>query len=431
MTPSPPTPGQSGQRTLAAILFTDVVGFSARMQKDEATTLELLQKDFDAMRRVCEAHQGSVLKSTGDGLLMTFSSAVHAVACSLAMQRQFAAVESVPGAPEPLLHRIGIHLGDVLIQGQDVMGDGVNIAARLQAEAEPGGICISQTVYDVVKNKLELHVLSLGARDLKNISETIPVYRLMMGPGSAAALRSDGRAVSSRRGLIGSLVVVVVVVAGLGGWLWYQRSQEPAPAGGGAVLATPPPAGEPLPVPPTPVPVQAAALAELEADIEERLDLMEHVRAQYLNAYDFQGLARAVREKSEPAAARIAQLPKVARTIDQMEGMMEWLLVTLRKYSRQRPLAVPDGSKDPTREMKVFLSPDKRFVFLEHGESKPRLLADLKPEELGAIVVAAIWQTKPPASREVFSGAVAFSKLYSLPKMQEALFRIRPRAGSK
>ena len=429
MTPPPPTSGQSGQRTLAAILFTDVVGFSARMQKDEATTLDLLQKDFDAMRRVCEAHQGSVLKSTGDGLLMTFSSAVHAVACSLAMQRQFAAVESVPGAPEPLLHRIGIHLGDVLIQGQDVMGDGVNIAARLQAEAEPGGICISQTVYDVVKNKLELHVLSIGARDLKNISETIPVYRLMMGPGLAVPVRPGSGSRLARRGLVGALVAVAVAV--VAGWLWHQRARPTAIPGETVLVATPVVAPPPAVVPAsTPVPA-AAGGGEVETDIEERLDLMEHVRAQYLNVYDFQGLARAVREKSEPAAARIGQLPKVARTIDQMEVMMEWLWVTLRKYSRQRPLAVPDGSKDPTREMKVYLSPDKRFVFLEHGECKSRLVADLKPVELGAIVVAAIWQTKPPASRDVFLGAVAFSKLYSLPKMQEALFRIRPRAGSK
>ncbi len=168
------------QRSLAAIVFTDVVSFSARMHADEVGTLKLLERDFAEMRRVCAEHEGEVLKTTGDGLLLTFVSAVQAVACALAMQRKFAAAakDQVPGGA--LQHRIGIHLGDVLIQDRDVMGDGVNIAARLQAEAEPGGICISQTVYDVVKNKLEMQAVSLGARELKNISSAVPVYRLLL-----------------------------------------------------------------------------------------------------------------------------------------------------------------------------------------------------------------------------------------------------------
>src|SRR5580692_9059529 len=137
MNPEPPAPGPArSQRSLAAIVFTDVVSFSARMHADEVATLKLLERDFAEMRRLCAEHEGEVLKTTGDGLLLTFTSAVQAVACALAMQRQFAA-EAKDQAPPggALQHRIGIHLGDVLVQDKDVMGDGVNIASRLQAEA--------------------------------------------------------------------------------------------------------------------------------------------------------------------------------------------------------------------------------------------------------------------------------------------------------
>ena len=170
----PPLPSGlgPGQRALAAIVFTDVVGFSARMQVDEETVLALLERDFAAMKKLCLQHSGAVLKSTGDGLLLYFSSAVQAVACALRMQKYFARKAKLLPAQEVLVHRVGIHLGDVFLNDQDVMGDGVNIAARLPAEAEPGGICISQTVYDVVKNKLALKVTLLGPRDLKNIAET-------------------------------------------------------------------------------------------------------------------------------------------------------------------------------------------------------------------------------------------------------------------
>ena len=180
MESNPPTPPGPGQRSLAAIVFTDVVSFSARMQADEETTLRLLRRDFAEMREICTQHHGAVLKSTGDGLLLYFSSAVQAVACALAMQRSFAGLAKTRPAPESLTHRIGIHLGDVFMNEQDVMGDGVNIAARLQAEAEPGGICISQTVYDVVRNKLALQVTQLGPRELKNISQAIPIYKLLL-----------------------------------------------------------------------------------------------------------------------------------------------------------------------------------------------------------------------------------------------------------
>src|ERR1043165_6849212 len=131
----PASSTESEQRQLAAIVFTDVVGFSARMQKEEANTLKHLERGFTTMREFSTLHSGSVIKTTGDGLLLCFASAVQAVEWALRTQRHFAEQEKDRPASEVLRHRIGIHLGDIVIKGDDVMGDGVNIAARVQTEA--------------------------------------------------------------------------------------------------------------------------------------------------------------------------------------------------------------------------------------------------------------------------------------------------------
>ena len=171
--------GATAKRTLATIVFTDTVGFSERMSRDESGTLDLLGQDFDRIRKACARHGGEVIKSTGDGLLMYFSSAVGAVSCAVEIQTEHARRRT--NEKDSLEHRIGIHLGDVFVRESDVMGDGVNIAARLQYEAEPGGICISQTVYDVVKNTLALKTTSLGPRELKNLSQKLTLYQVLLG----------------------------------------------------------------------------------------------------------------------------------------------------------------------------------------------------------------------------------------------------------
>ncbi len=175
-----------GQRTLATVLFTDCVGFSARMSADEDRTLDLIRRDLKYMRKVCAKFEGHVLKSTGDGLLMYFLSAVKAVECAVEIQATLASAQH-PSAEDYLQHRIGIHLADLFITETDVMGNGVNIAARIQAEAEPGGISISQTVYDVIKPNLHLEMVAMGVRSLKNIREAIAIYNIVLSPQDAAA----------------------------------------------------------------------------------------------------------------------------------------------------------------------------------------------------------------------------------------------------
>ncbi|MBW4695220.1 MAG: adenylate/guanylate cyclase domain-containing protein [Lyngbya sp. HA4199-MV5] len=173
-----------GQRTLATVVFTDCVGFSARMSVDEDHTLDLIRRDLKYMKQLCSQYEGRVLKSTGDGLLMCFISAVKAVQCSMEIQKNLAEKAAQLAPEDALEHRIGIHLADMFITETDVMGNGVNIAARLQTEAEPGGICISQTVFDVIKASLHVESDYLGPRELKNIREVVPVYRILMSPES-------------------------------------------------------------------------------------------------------------------------------------------------------------------------------------------------------------------------------------------------------
>ncbi|UBF27793.1 adenylate/guanylate cyclase domain-containing protein [Kovacikia minuta CCNUW1] len=171
-----------GQRTLATVVFTDCVGFSARMSVDEDHTLDLIRRDLKLMKQLCENYEGRVLKSTGDGLLMCFISAVKAVEYAIEVQRNLTEKASKLAPHDALKHRIGIHLADIFINETDVMGNGVNIAARLQTLADPGGICISQTVYDVVKAGLNVGTRYLGPRELKNIREIVPVYKILLAP---------------------------------------------------------------------------------------------------------------------------------------------------------------------------------------------------------------------------------------------------------
>lgn len=164
--------------TLAAIVFTDVVNSTAHMVANQQQMLELLKRDFELIREICQRYGGRVLKSTGDGWLIYFDSAVKAVACSQQIQKTLS--KNAASLPPDLVleHRIGVHLGDVFFSGDDVFGAGVNLAARLQSQANPGGICISDTVYEVIKNHLSIHVTYIGAQQLKGIPDPVRLYQI-------------------------------------------------------------------------------------------------------------------------------------------------------------------------------------------------------------------------------------------------------------
>lgn len=175
------------ERRLAAILAADVVGYTALMGADEAGTLRRLtdmRREF--LEPLIAEHHGRVVKLVGDGLLVEFASIVDAVACALAWQDGVAAIQAVAKEDKKLQFRIGINLGDVIVEGNDIHGDGVNIAARLEGMAEPGGICLSGDAYRQARSKTEATFEDLGEQNLKNVAEPVRVYRIAeVGAGAS------------------------------------------------------------------------------------------------------------------------------------------------------------------------------------------------------------------------------------------------------
>jgi len=184
--------GERVERRLAAILAADVVGYSRLIGFDEEGTLAALK----AIRgevvdpRIAE-HKGRIVKTTGDGLLVEFASVVDAVRCAVKVQREMAERNANPLSDRRIDFRIGIHQGDVVVEDGDIFGDGVNIAARLEALAKPGGICTSARVQEDASGKLELAFVDLGEQQLKNIARPVRVYTIRLDTESAKASSSE------------------------------------------------------------------------------------------------------------------------------------------------------------------------------------------------------------------------------------------------
>jgi TolB-like protein/class 3 adenylate cyclase/Tfp pilus assembly protein PilF len=177
------------ERRLAAILAADVAGYSRLMGLDEVGTARILRENRIVADALVAKHGGRIVKTTGDGILLEFPSVVDAVECAVAVQAVMA--ERNDGVPRDrrMLFRIGINLGDVLIEGEDILGDGVNVAARLEGIAEPGGICVSSSAYDQVRGKVAIAFTDLGEQSLKNIARPVRVYAVAGdGPGQAASV---------------------------------------------------------------------------------------------------------------------------------------------------------------------------------------------------------------------------------------------------
>ena len=177
------------ERRLAAILAADVVGYTRLMGADEPGTLRrLTELRQDVLNPIIAEHNGRLVKLMGDGLLVEFASVVDALNCAVAWQNGVAEREAAVDEDLRLQFRIGINLGDVIVEDEDIHGDGVNIAARLEGLAEPGGICVSRTVVNHVKGKLEVDLEDLGERQIKNVAEPVGVYLVVLEPTSASSM---------------------------------------------------------------------------------------------------------------------------------------------------------------------------------------------------------------------------------------------------
>lgn len=209
------------ERRLVAILAADVVGYSRLMGVDEEGTLNTLNAHLAAfIESLVSDHKGRIVKKMGDGLLVEFASVVDAVHCAVAWQQGMAGRNEDTDQNGNIIFRIGINIGDVIVQGDDVFGDGVNVAARLEGLANPGGICISRSARDQKRDKLDYGLEDLGEVAVKNIVRPVRAFRVLL-KGAVAPALSEIPAGKGRRAPIAAASLALVLVLA-GALIWWQ-----------------------------------------------------------------------------------------------------------------------------------------------------------------------------------------------------------------
>jgi TolB-like protein/class 3 adenylate cyclase/Flp pilus assembly protein TadD len=220
---------QEVKRKLTAILSADVKGYSRLMGEDEKGTVRILNAYKEVMTELIQHRHGRVVDAPGDNVLAEFASVVDAVECAVEIQKELKTRNAELPENRKMEFRIGVNLGDVIEDGEQILGDGVNIAARLESLSGAGGICISGTAFDQVRNKLELGYDYLGEQSVKNIALPIRVYKVLMEPEAAGKVIGEKKAKSRQwqRATIGLVVAVIVVVAAVAIWRLYFRTPPP------------------------------------------------------------------------------------------------------------------------------------------------------------------------------------------------------------
>ncbi len=428
-----PTASSTGQRMLAAIVFTDTVGFSERVGRDEEGTLELVRKDLEIMTKLCVRFEGRVVKSTGDGLMMLFSSAVQAVNCALEAQRIFQ--EQSRSSKDALMHRIGVHLGDVLVSDGDALGDGVNVAARLEQESEPGGICMSQTVYEVVKGRIFLQAARIGDLKLKNIAEPISAYKV-----AGVAKARKHKKVSRLNPVLATCLALILVGAAVAGTVLYMKSQQEMTASNDVGVPTKPnvrrtaapnstvsnvsnaPTQTSISLGDTPspsaenqTPSQSPTLKDSGAADTESAEAVnrptdvppadpgvlnddqpsppaqsavstsalkgfDDAWNQYAKKYDYAGMSAWVKDHADQVPAGQTEAALLAR-YDQLASLMDWFHTALSKTSPQAPLQIGFHGNPGT----AYQRADGRVVVVLPNNRYTRIVSGLGP-----ILVASI-----------------------------------------
>jgi len=221
------------RRKLTSILSADVAGYSRLMAEDETATVKTLETYREVMSTLIKQHRGRVVDSPGDSLLAEFPSVVDAVQCAVSVQKEFQARNAELLENRRMHFRIGINLGDVIEEGERIYGDGVNIAARLEALADPGGICVSKTAFDQIETKLPLGYEYLGEQPVKNIPKPVVAYRVLMEPRITVAKEAEKeKAVPMwrRKAILAGAVALVLVVVSALIWNFYFRQPAIEPA---------------------------------------------------------------------------------------------------------------------------------------------------------------------------------------------------------
>jgi adenylate cyclase len=264
-------------RRLAAIFAADMAGYSRLMGTDEEGTLDRLKAHRrDLIDPKISEHRGRIVKTTGDGVLVEFPSVVDAVRCAAEAQRGMADRDCEMDEDQRIRFRVGINLGDIIVEGDDIFGDGVNVAARLEALAEPGGICISGTVRDHVGDRLPYAFEDMGEQSVKNIALPVRAYALSAGAVAATPLVavqaqpvSPRRSMMPRRAVMAASLVAAIGIGIAAWWVWPHSSSSPAPVQAPANPQSPP-ASASAPANPAPrLSIVVLPFANLSSDPEQ------------------------------------------------------------------------------------------------------------------------------------------------------------------
>jgi TolB-like protein/class 3 adenylate cyclase len=216
------------KRKLTAILSADAVDYSRLMGEDEEATVRTIKAYREVLTTLIQQHNGKVLDSPGDNLLAEFVSVVDAVQCSVAVQKEIKARNDELPENRKMQFRIGINLGDVIEEEERIYGDGVNLAARIETLAVPGGVSISRTVYNQVRSKLKFGYEYQGEHSVKNIAEPVKVYRVLMDPEDAGKIIGEEKPKQWRLAVVSVAVVLVLLSGGLAIWNFFLRPSPPS-----------------------------------------------------------------------------------------------------------------------------------------------------------------------------------------------------------
>src|SRR5438876_1297331 len=221
------------QRKLAAIMFTDMVGYAALAQRDDKLALKLLEEHRQLLREIFPRFNGTEIKTIADAFLIEFNSALEAAQCAIEIQRTLAKRNHDVPADRRIEIRIGIHIGDVVHRGGDVYGDGVNIASLIEPLAGAGGICVSMDVERQIRNALEARFEKLAPTELKNISVAMDLFRIVLPWEQKAQVASKPTAASPSKSNVrtfawGAVAILVLLMVGVGWWWTNQPRRTPA-----------------------------------------------------------------------------------------------------------------------------------------------------------------------------------------------------------
>lgn len=229
-------------RKLTTIMAADVVGYSRLMTEDEEGTLRVFRGYRQIIDALIEKHGGRIFNTAGDAVLAEFSSAVEGVRCTISIQEELAVRNAELPDGKRLMLRIGINIGDVMINGDDLMGDGVNVAARLEGLAEPGGICISTSTFEQVKNKLSVGFQDIGPQEVKNIPYPVGAFQIMSGPVSVIPDKSEPERPVRRVGnlyIAGALALLLGTLSVSAVWFQTNSAQDYTQVGApSAIMST-------------------------------------------------------------------------------------------------------------------------------------------------------------------------------------------------